>query len=326
MEPNPFIASLLTFNIDGHGDAIPYYTVNGSRQVLDRMIKLEYNTLEWDDSTHWQELAVVESFAALDQGVEILPPLCNTEFLLTGDRFLEEWGIGDGIEGEYYYTKAVGCGSTAIIRDDDDTETKLDGELTNGSAPVYIIFTGYPTDGVVFREWEVATDPDFENVILQYNQDEFDYTFIDAGNYYVRYMVANNDGTCEAYGNTYTINVSESSLGSGPRGDLPNAFSPGSTEGVNDVWKVTYKSLVEFHCWIFNRWGTLVYEYTDPDGGWDGTYRGKLVDTGVYYYVITAEGSDGVKYKKRGDISILRYKKRGSGTEGGGGIDSGGVY
>ena len=318
--------SLLTFNIDGHGDAIPYYTVNGSRQVLDRMIKLEYNTLEWDDSTHWQEKAVVESFAALDQGVEILPPLCNTEFLLTGDCFLEEWGIGDGIEGEYYYTKAVGCGSTAIIRDDDDTETKLDGELTNGSAPVYIIFTGYPTDGVVFREWEVATDPDFENVILQYNQDEFDYTFIDAGNYYVRYMVANSDGTCEAYGNTYTINVSESSLGSGPRGDLPNAFSPGSTEGVNDVWKVTYKSLVEFHCWIFNRWGTLVYEYTDPDGGWDGTYRGKLVDTGVYYYVITAEGSDGVKYKKRGDISILRYKKRGSGTEGGGGIDSGGVY
>jgi len=116
--------------------------------------------------------------------------------------------------------------------------------------------------------------------------------------------------------------VSESSLGSGPRGDLPNVFSPGNHDGVNDVWKVTYKSLAVFHCWIFNRWGNLVYEYTDPDGGWDGTYHGKLVDTGVYYFVITAEGTDGVKYKKRGDITILRYKKGAAGTSG---SESGGM-
>ena len=62
-----------------------------------------------------------------------------------------------------------------------------------------------------------------------------------------------------------------------------------------------------------------MYEFTDPDGGWDGTYHGKLVDTGVYYYVVTALGSDGVKYKKRGDITILRYKKGAAGTSDGGG-------
>jgi hypothetical protein len=59
-----------------------------------------------------------------------------------------------------------------------------------------------------------------------------------------------------------------------------------------------------------------VYEFTDPDGGWDGTYNGRLVDPGVYYYVITATGSDGKKYKKRGDINILHYKK---GASSGGG-------
>lgn len=121
-------------------------------------------------------------------------------------------------------------------------------------------------------------------------------------------MVANQEGSCEAYGDVYTINVSESSLGAGPRGDLPNVFSPGTTPGTNDVWKVPHKSIVEFHCWIYNRWGNLLYEFTDPDGGWDGTYHGKLVDTGVYYYVVTATGSDGVNYKKRGAISIMRYK------------------
>ena len=124
-------------------------------------------------------------------------------------------------------------------------------------------------------------------------------------------MVANAAGSCEAYSDNFQITVSESQLGIGPRGDLPNVFAPGSTEGV---WKVSYKSLVEFHCWIFNRWGNLVFEFTDPDLGWDGTYHGKQVDTGVYYYVVTATGSDGVKYKKRGDITVLHYKRGGTGT------------
>ena len=314
MEP----CHLLTLNIDGHADAIPFYTINGHRQVLDRDIKLTYNTLVWDDSTHWQERETVESFTALDQGVEITPPLCNTAFFLSGDRFLEEWGIGESVEGEYYYTQAVDCNTTAVQEDrGNDNEKGIESGL-GGSAPVHIVFTGYPTDAVVYRVWEMATDQDFENVILQYNQDEVDYTFNEAGTYYMRYMVDNAAGSCPTYGEIYTITVSESEL------VCPNIFSPGSTEGVNDIWKVSYKSLVEFHCWIFNRWGTLMCEFTDPGSGWDGTYHGKLVDTGVYYYVVTAVGSDGVKYKKRGDITILRYKKGASGTSGNG--SGGGGY
>ena len=125
----------------------------------------------------------------------------------------------------------------------------------------------------------------------------------------MRYMVANASGTCQSYSDTYTITVSESDL------KCPNVFSPGTSSEINDVWKVSYKSLVDFHCWIYNRWGNLVYEYTDPGGGWDGYYRGKLVDTGVYYYVITATGSDGRKWNKRGDINILRFKRGAGGAD-----------
>jgi len=315
--------NLITISVDGHGDAIPYYEINGQRQVLDREIKLAYEneTFMWDDtiSGHWDKTAVVDSFAALDQGLEIAPPLCNTEFSLSGDRFLKEWGIKEvKIDEKPFQTNAVDCVSSAVLVDRHGNRKKLDDdELVGGSAPVQIIFTGYPTDGVVYRRWEMATDRDFENVILQYNEDEVDYTFNDAGTYYMRYMVANDAGTCESYGTTYSINVSESSLGVGERHELPNIFSPGTTPGVNDVWKVPNKSLVEFHCWIFNRWGTLIYEFTDPDGGWDGTYNGKLVDTGVYYCVVTATGSDGVNYKKRGTITIMRYKKGANGTSNG---------
>ena len=310
--------NLLTFNIDGHGDAIPYYEINGHRYVLDREIKLTYNTLVRNDSTDWEEQEVVESFAALDQGIEVLPPLCNTEFILSGDRFLREWGIDEvKIDDHYYTTHAVGCGATAILVSSQGEETKLDGGLMDGSAPVHILFKGYYTDAVAYRKWEMATDADFENVILQWNQDEVDYTFIDAGTYYMRYMVANDVGSCEAYSDTYTIDVAVSSVGVGERGELPNVFSPGSTPGVNDTWKVPHKSIIDFHCWIFNRWGTLIYEFTDPDGEWDGKYQGKYVDTGVYYCVVTATGSDGKKYKKRGSITVMRYKRGVSGGSGG---------
>ena len=89
---------------------------------------------------------------------------------------------------------------------------------------------------------------------------------------------------------------------------VPNAFSPGTSPGVNDEFRVVYKSLVKFSCWIFNRWGQLLYHWTDPAQGWDGKKGGKYVSPGVYFYVIEAEGSDGIKYKKKGDINILRPK------------------
>jgi hypothetical protein len=47
--------------------------------------------------------------------------------------------------------------------------------------------------------------------------------------------------------------------------------------------------------------------FTNPAEGWDGKYNGKAVPAGVYYYVIKAEGSDGVKYNLSGDINIINY-------------------
>ena len=196
---------LLKLNVDGHGDFINYFTVNGDEQVLDRDIKLTYNTLEWDDtSCSWQERETVESYFALWSGGFIAPPLCNTVFEIVGDRFLEEWGIREAVVSEYFYTQAVDCRSTAVQEGD---EEGINGEL-GGIAPVHIMFSGYPTDAVAHRVWEMAIDPDFENVVQQFNQDELDYTFNDTGTYYVRYRVANEAGTCEARSDTYVITVS----------------------------------------------------------------------------------------------------------------------
>ncbi len=195
---------LLSFNVDGHADAIPYYTTDGRRQVLDREIKLSYNTLIWnDDDANWWEQWMVETFAALDQDVEIVPPLCDTDFMLTGDRFLQAWGLENAIESEYYQTQAVDCRSTA----EQDYSVYDYSDDLGGWAPCHIVFSGYPTDAVVYRLWEMATDAEFENVIKRFDQDEVDCTFMEAGTYYMRFMVTNEDGSCKACGNTHVIKV-----------------------------------------------------------------------------------------------------------------------
>ena len=196
---------LLSISVDGKGDMIPYCAVNGYRHVLDRDLKLTYCTLEWDDAGWWQEKQIIERFASLDQGLEILPPLCSTSFELSGDRFLEYWGIHEAIGNYDFSVQAVDCRST-VDAPNYDVLIDTNGELS-GSAPLQILFNGYPTDAVAHRVWEIATDPDFENIIEQFEQDEVDYTFNDAGTYYLRYRVANEAGTCEAYGETYVITV-----------------------------------------------------------------------------------------------------------------------
>jgi hypothetical protein len=43
---------------------------------------------------------------------------------------------------------------------------------------------------------------------------------------------------------------------------------------------------------VYNRWGHLVYESSDPAKGWDGNINGKPAAVGAYYYVIRALGTD----------------------------------
>lgn len=87
---------------------------------------------------------------------------------------------------------------------------------------------------------------------------------------------------------------------------FPNAFSPNG-DGINDKFMAkTHQNLTEFHAYIFNRWGQKLYEWTDPDEGWDGTTGGNPVKDGVYFVLIKAKGIDGKVYNIRKDVNLLR--------------------
>ena len=288
----------------GQGDRMVYYTINGASKEIDRQITVSYNTLVYDrDSEYFAQSAVNQSFAYLSPLMRVEAPLCDTAFRLSGDRFLRAWGRDEAVESAYYHTKAISAETTAVQTErDNDNESGSNTGGLGGSAPVEITFNAAITDAVRFTEWQFAADPNFDNIDLRFNQTELTYTFKEYGTTYVRFVASNNDGDCDVYGPTYQVDVGESKL------LCPNAFSPGSSEGVNDEWKVSYKSIISFECHIFNRWGTKIITLTDPSQGWDGRYKGKLVPAGVYYYVIKAVGSDGHKYNLSGDINIVNHR------------------
>ena len=87
---------------------------------------------------------------------------------------------------------------------------------------------------------------------------------------------------------------------------MPNTFTPNNDQ-INDVYNVkSYQNIVEFHAYIFNRWGQKLYEWTNLEGGWDGTYRGNDVKQGTYFVLVKAKGADGQTYNIRKDVNLLR--------------------
>lgn len=85
----------------------------------------------------------------------------------------------------------------------------------------------------------------------------------------------------------------------------PNVISLTSMVG-NNIWSVKADGLASFNCRITNRWGNLIYEYNDPNGGWDGTSNGQPVSEGTYFYIIDATIEGGEELQKHGFIEVLR--------------------
>ncbi len=291
-------------NITGNGNRINYYTINGQPKELSREITVDYRTLSYDsESAVYRESPHQEIFASIDQVITTPAPLCNTDFTISGDRFLKAWGAEQQISSSYYNTTAVEATTTAKQQTTDfDNEQKDDQSELGGSAPAEITFSAAITDAVVFKEWQFSLDDEFEDILDRYNSETITHTFDSNGTTYVRFVAGNVDGSCFFYGDTYTVNIGESTL------VCPNAFSPYNEDGVNDLWKVSYKSIISFECSIFNRWGKKLITLNHPSQGWDGKSGGKFVPSGVYFYVIKARGADGKEYNLSGDINLIKSR------------------
>lgn len=84
---------------------------------------------------------------------------------------------------------------------------------------------------------------------------------------------------------------------------IPNVFTPNG-DGINDTWVIQYlESYVDATVEIFNRYGSLVYRSVGYTKSWDGTYGGKQMPAGTYYYIINPKNG---RKQISGFVDIVR--------------------
>jgi gliding motility-associated-like protein len=299
------VCTNLTLEVDASLENLVYYTTTAIRRTLTREFVLTWNTLEWNGENKTYETKTMTSTSTnLAYNWTVTAPLCNTYFTLSGDQYATYFGSSINYPSALYVAVAVKANAVAIpvVREAENELDKITaGEYTNGSspsgpAPLIMDFYSYPSETALFFEWLFYDSENESGTPMPFSDENLNHTFLTSGKFLVKLYVSNNMCKDSA---RFTPDISESSL------DCPNFFTPRSTPGENDEFRVAYRSLVSFKGTIINRWGNVLFEWSDPAKGWNGTFKGKAVSPGVYFYLIEAKGSDGIVYKKKGDINLL---------------------
>lgn len=71
---------------------------------------------------------------------------------------------------------------------------------------------------------------------------------------------------------------------------IPNAFSP-NDDAINEVFKIVGTGFAQVKLEIYNRWGEKLFESTQSEIGWDGTFNGKPCEQDVYFYKVSLKGN-----------------------------------
>jgi gliding motility-associated-like protein len=86
---------------------------------------------------------------------------------------------------------------------------------------------------------------------------------------------------------------------------VPTAFSP-NADGHNDVECVLGDCISILHFAIYDRWGEKVFETNNTGECWDGSYKGKIMNTATFVYYLKATLQSGEEISQKGNINLIR--------------------
>lgn len=274
-------------HLEGELPKISYTRLSGKQMTYSRNCHVEYMSAAWSEDTEmWVDSVAIEELT-LEQEMTVAASPVATDYAIS-DMLAEQLGVAaDTLRSPVYQPIALKAHPVTIT-----TTRGKQGEMSNEvnrpyspddvlnmSAPLEVLFKANGLNAEYYQ-WKLYKG---SSLMLTRSDAEHRYTFTDKGNY--RAVVAISNSHCQLDSVEFTISVSESMV------VVPNVFTPNG-DGTNDEFRVVYRSLKEFHCWVYNRWGHLVYEWSDPAKGWDGTIGGRPAAEGAYFYVIRALGTD----------------------------------
>ena len=86
---------------------------------------------------------------------------------------------------------------------------------------------------------------------------------------------------------------------------IPNAFTP-NNDGKNDMLYVRANGVAEFYFAVYNRGGQLVFETSNLDIGWNGTFKNYPLAPDVFGYILKVKCLNGNDFFRKGNITLLR--------------------
>jgi len=127
------------------------------------------------------------------------------------------------------------------------------------------------------------------------------YSFPDTGRVCVLQVVTHPEGCKDSISRCFDIQPEV-------RWFMPNAFTPNGDGSNDDFFGKGYlEGSRNFQMAIWNRWGEMVFETTNPNVGWNGRYMNSagMSPQGVYVYVVTFTGPRGEPFEFKGFVTLL---------------------
>lgn len=276
-----------------------YYTPSGSPRVLPHKVILSRENQLWEPNrrqfkTYTEQIEI----PLISEQTELQASLSDTPYTVETDV----WAQALDIKFSYPVSSTIETRRLEVHSgvDIDSKVEEIDWQRISAPSTLRMWAVGNEPSAAKYQ-WRIEKlEGNNSNLMLSYAGRETEYTFAQSGQYRITLECLNRDASCIDNSFEQILHITESTL------EVPNAFTPGVSLGINDEFKVLHRSLVEFHARIYSSTGQELYSWTDPNAGWNGYYRGSLVPTGSYYYAIDARGADGIRYEKRGVVNVLR--------------------
>lgn len=233
-----------------------------------------------------------------------------------------QWNFGDGSTSNiknpgHTYTEPGQYAVTLVI--------KTGGGCTsnNGGAPLLV--DAHPTPAAKFAVNKTVLDLPYDELkcynqstgATKYNWDFGDATHSTEENPKHQYTLLDEYTIQLIVGNKFNcLDTAQMLVRTDADIIFPNVFTPntlGSSGGhydvkslSNDVFFPYTSGVMSYSLQIFDRWGELIFESFDVNIGWDGYYKGKLCEQGVYIWKAAVKLTNGKTFNKTSDVTLLR--------------------
>ena len=160
--------------------------------------------------------------------------------------------------------------------------------LTNGSSPDVVYWNYHFGDGDSSVSTKVKSPVHL-------------YPAIASKSYIATLFVRNADGC---------VNRVEHPVEIGPEFTfyIPNAFTPIRDDGTNDTFFGKGVGIVEYHIWIFDRWGNMIFNTTDINTGWDGRANNgqDVAQQDVFVWKVQLKDIFGKMHHYKGTVTLVK--------------------